>query len=162
MNGKNRKLVAKEILFCQAYRRTRNGREAAAQAGYALPQRTAGKLLARPEIRREIAREDARGGAAQIRAEVEAGFRRLAFGAGTDALGLLFAEQAPGREELERLDIFNVSEIKRPKGGGLEIKFFDRMKAMEKLCAIQEENSSLDAAKAFYEALGGAAPGAGE
>ena len=31
------------------------------------------------------------------------------------------------------MDLFLISDIKKPKGGGLEIKFFDRLKALEKL-----------------------------
>ena len=52
----------------------------------------------------------------------------------------------------EKLDLFNVSEIKRPKGGGLEIKFFDRLKALEhleQLCTGGDEDSALP----FYKAL---------
>jgi hypothetical protein len=46
---------------------------------------------------------------------------------------LMFCEEAMSAEEIEKLDLFNVSDIKRPKGGGLEIKFFDRLKALERL-----------------------------
>ena len=53
--------------------------------------------------------------------------------------------------EIEKLDLFNVSEIKRPKGGGLEIKFFDRLKALERLDKISggEEHSQ----SSFIQAL---------
>jgi hypothetical protein len=37
---------------------------------------------------------------------------------------------------MESLELFNVSEIKKPKGGGIEIKFFDRLKALEHLEAL--------------------------
>lgn len=49
------------------------------------------------------------------------------------------------------MDLFNISEIKRVKGGGMEIKFFDRIKALEKL-----ENSDVNGfndAVPFYQAL---------
>lgn len=48
---------------------------------------------------------------------------------------LLF-EPEISREELNKMDLFNVSEIKRQKGGTIEIKFFDRLKALEKLSEI--------------------------
>ena len=52
----------------------------------------------------------------------------------------------PSKQEVEKLDLFMISDIKRPKGGGLEIKFFDRLKALDRLCEIssatQEKNSS--------------------
>ena len=31
------------------------------------------------------------------------------------------------------MDLYSVSEIKRPKDGSMEIKFFDPLKALEKL-----------------------------
>ena len=46
---------------------------------------------------------------------------------------LMLCEETLSPQDIEKLDLFNVSEIKRPKGGGLEIKFFDRLKALERL-----------------------------
>jgi hypothetical protein len=43
-----------------------------------------------------------------------------------------------------------VSEIKKPKEGALEIKFFDRFKALEKLA---EETNDDKKSLPFYEAL---------
>ncbi len=61
-----------------------------------------------------------------------AGYARLAFGSVKDAVGLLYKSN-PTDEELEDADLFLVSEIKRPRDGSMEIKFFDRLKALEKL-----------------------------
>lgn len=55
------------------------------------------------------------------------GLERLAFGNVTDAIKLLFCDELNTRI-LNKLDLFNISEIKRPKGGGIEIKFYDRLK----------------------------------
>ena len=65
----------------------------------------------------------------------------------------MLCENSLSAEEIEKLDLFNVSEIKRPKGGGLEIKFFDRLKALEKLAALggAEENSQSSFIKALSE-----------
>lgn len=80
------------------------------------------------------------------------GLRRLAFGEITDAVTLLFESDENILASLSSLDLFNVSEIKRPKGGGMEIKFFDRLKALEKLREVVEfENES--SSVSFYEAL---------
>ena len=88
------------------------------------------------------------------REEVIAGYRRLAFGAGNDALKLLFYEQMPpDPEDLMALDLFNVSDIKRPKGGGLEIRFFDRCEALLRLEAMGASADNTDSARAFYEAI---------
>ena len=47
----------------------------------------------------------------------------------------------PSREQLEHMDLFLVSEIKRPKDGSMEIKFFDRLKALEKLTDDSEKEA---------------------
>lgn len=59
-----------------------------------------------------------------------AGYQRLAFGSICDAISLLYKSD-PSKEDLEGMDLFLVSEIKRPKDGSMEIKFFDRLKALE-------------------------------
>ena len=71
--------------------------------------------------------------------EVRDGLRRLAFGEIHDAVLLLFADESEILEKLGELDLFNISEIKRPKGGGMEIKFFDRIRALEKLKDSKKE-----------------------
>lgn len=77
---------------------------------------------------------------------IKEGLKHLAFGNCNDAVVLAFAEELPPKSVIEKLDLFNVSEIKRVKGGGVEIKLFDRFKALEKLYEI--ENSSENHAKA--------------
>ena len=47
---------------------------------------------------------------------------------------------------------FSVSEIKRQKGGGIEVKFFDRLKALEKLESLCLSDSN-DSVRAFYSAI---------
>ncbi len=85
------------------------------------------------------------------RAELLAGYRRLAFGSVADAIRLLLASETGEVPDPETLDLFSVSEIKRPKGGGLEIKFFDRQKALDRLAALECETA--DGALPFYRAL---------
>ena len=64
---------------------------------------------------------------------------------------MLFFENLDG-VDVESLDLFNIAEIKRPKTGGLEIKFFDRIKALEKLGDILDSAEN-DSARPFYNAL---------
>ena len=145
-------LKEKEKLFCSYYSESRNARNAAAKAGYGiLTHRSAVKLMAREEIRKEIERIDrSRLVSAE---EVVSGYRQLAFGSVADALKLVYCEESPDKYELEGLELFNVSEIKRPKGGGIEIKFFDRLKALEHLEAMSNGGSDEDSALPFYLAL---------
>ena len=145
-------LTEKEKLFCAYYSDSRNARSAAARAGYGLlSQRNGLKLIRRKDIRTEIERIDRTKLVSSE--EIAAGYRQLAFGSVADVLKIIYAEETPTTSELEKLDLFNVSEIKRPKGGGIEIKFFDRMKALEHLEEMNgsagEENSALP----FYAAL---------
>ena len=142
-------LTEKEILFCNLYSATRNPREAAARAGYKIfPEKIGLRLLNRQDIKdalSAIKRQVQKGDAA-------AGLKRLAFSSVSDALRLLYAEDPLTPAELERLDLFMVSEIKRPKGGGLEIKFFDRIKALEKLSELDNISDNNRMAP-FYSAL---------
>ena len=85
--------------------------------------------------------------------DVATGLKRLAFGNCTDAVYLVFADELPPPDVISRLDLFNVSEIKRIKGGGVEIKFFDRLKALEKLFELENTCSENDKASDLIKAL---------
>ncbi len=84
--------------------------------------------------------------------EAAAGYRKLAFGSIADAISLIFRENPPTQCELTQMELFNVAEIKRPKGGGIEIKFFDRLRALERLADMTAEEA-VDTALPFYRAL---------
>lgn len=75
----------------------------------------------------------------------------LAFGKITDAVSLLFLSEEEILEKIPKMKLINISEIKRPKGGGMEIKFFDRIKAFERLCAISDDTGG--EGLGFYDAL---------
>ncbi|MBR4282348.1 MAG: terminase small subunit [Clostridia bacterium] len=142
-------LTEKEMLFCRFYHATRNPREAAVKSGYKIfPEKVGLRLLSRQDITdalSELNKQTQMGDAA-------AGLRRLAFSSISDALRLIFAEEPLSPNDLEGLDLFMVSEIKRPKGGGMEIKFFDRIKALEKLSEI-DNISDGNKISPFYSAL---------
>jgi hypothetical protein len=149
---KEKALTGKEKLFCFYCAEGRDARTAAAMAGFnVLPQRAAAKLLEREEISKEIAKR--LGQNASGREEVCAGYRRLAFGSVADALRLVFSQEPLEAHELEALDLLNISDLKRPKGGGLEIKFFDRLKALEKLKELSEETARQEEGNPFFRAL---------
>lgn len=87
------------------------------------------------------------------RGEVLEGYRKLAFGPANDSLKLLFFDEQPCWEDLAGLDIFNVAEISRPKGGGMVIKFYDRMDAMSRLVELGGLAQVPDGVRTFYEAI---------
>lgn len=145
-------LKDKEKLFCEYFCETRNARIAAAKAGYGIMTgRSAVRLINRKDIKSEIERLD-KSGLVNTQ-EIIAGYRQLAFGSVADALKLLYCDENPTDLEKEKLELFNVSEIKRPKGGGIEIKFFDRMKALEHLEAMSKGDENSEKALPFYRAL---------
>ncbi len=84
-----------------------------------------------------------------IKAEI--GYERLAFGEISDPIKLMFVKNYD-ENQIKNMNLFNISEIKRLKDGTIEIKFFDRMKALEKLHQI-EINRSENEVLPFYSAL---------
>lgn len=145
-----KKLSARESLFCRMYVFCRNGRESAYKAGYTVcPEIASKKLLAQEKIRSKIAEIEKEN--AVTSAEVKDGLRRIAFASSSDAIKLAATDDF-SETDLEGLDLFNISEIKRAKNGGVEIKFFDRIKALEKLGEFSEQGEN-NSALPFYSAL---------
>jgi len=146
---KNNGLTTKEKLFCIYYAGSGKCREAAACAGFRDPEKTGNTLLTRDDINLELSRiYEAKN--RNYRQQARAGYERLAFGNISDAIRLMFTDK-PDIQEISSLDLFNVAEIKRPKDGALEIKFFDRIKALEKLEAA--DNNEKQGVSDFYRAL---------
>lgn len=139
-------LTQKEKDFCRFFCFCKNPREAAAKAGFVFPERAGLKLLQKNEIKQEIGSVS---GEFERLADSADGLRRIAFGSVTDAVKLaVFGAEAVNVEEL---DLFSVSEIKMPKGGGMEIKFYDRIKALEALANINDGGE--DNSAPFIEAI---------
>lgn len=128
----NIKLTPREKAFCSSFLNSGCAEHAAKRAGYSGNCRKTGeRLLCRTEIAEEIEllakqREKSLANMASV------GYQRLAFGNICDAVSLLYMEN-PAKKDLDDMDLFLVSEIRRPKDGSMEIKFFDRLKALEKL-----------------------------
>lgn len=145
---KKKGLTSKEKEFCRLYLSLADPVAAAEGAGFAGDLSKAGNtLLSRDEIAEEIERlcKVQRKSMSKMAA---VGYQRLAFGSIADAVSLLYKEN-PTIEDLRKMDLYSVSEIKRPKDGSMEIKFFDRMKALEKL----SEGEDGGGAVSFYEAI---------
>lgn len=144
------KLSDREELFCRLYLTCRNATEAAVRAGYTTrPEITAVMLMAKKNIKKTIERMEKENTVCDN--EVRAGLRRIAFASSADAVRLLLSD-GTDIQDTDGLDLFNVSEIKRTKGGAIEIKFFDRIKALEKLGELTASTSA-DSATPFYRAL---------
>ncbi len=138
-------------LFCYHYIKCGNVEEASIKAGF--PKDTAFidgmKTLALPQYQKLIREfKDA-----PTNSLLWAGLQRLAFGSVNDAIGLVFSENPIDASSIYGLDLFNVSEVKRVKGGGVEVKFFDRQKALEKMLDYANSNDSSNTAKSLLDAL---------
>ena len=82
---------------------------AAARAGFRRkPELNGIRLLEKESVRVEIERLEQRLHTEQ---EIRDGYRRLAFGPVTDAVKLLFLEEAPSPGQLEEMDLFPITEI---------------------------------------------------
>ena len=151
MADKSKALSERELLFCAYAAQGFSPREAAARAGYQLRPEAAGlRLMRRKEIKKAIARASGdREGSAP---EAAQGLRRLAFGGVADAVRLLY-QQEPDLDAMDALDLFCVSEIRRKGGDAVEIKFFDRIRALERLAELDAQRRDGDAGAPFYRAL---------
>lgn len=138
--------------FAQMFVRTRNGAEAAVMLGAQADEakKIEAKYLANEKVKAEIRKLDRAD--QQTLCYIKTGLSRLAFGAVNEAAALIFDEEV-SRDDILKADLFNVSEIKKIKGGGVEIKFFDRQKAMEKLVELDPELKEVSDAEEFLNAL---------
>ena len=151
------KLTKKELDFCRWYARLQNPKEAAIKSGYmVLPEYRGISLLSKKHIKNKIKALE-KENTTDINL-VSAGLSRLAFGSISDAVKLILSANSDNPPSPDTLDLFNVSEIKFTSGKGMEIKFFDRLKALEQLSRLSESDLN-SSALSFYEALERSASG---
>ncbi|MGN1111600.1 MAG: terminase small subunit [Acutalibacteraceae bacterium] len=147
---KSKKLTKRERLFCRLYCATGNAREAAHRSGFTQnPEEKGLELLSDERVISEIKKGMERE---RELAKIKAlkGLERIAFGSISDAVRLVCSDSPP-LLSLEGLDLFLISEIKKPKDGAMEIKFFDRLKALERL--MQDGEQASPSALPLYNAL---------
>ena len=145
----------KEKLFCCYYAKLQNHNEAAIKAGYDKEQADmiGIKLLTKQEIKEEIKNIIQNKLKNNLIEKVIAGLERLAFGTISDAIKLVFAEKIEDIKDLSKMDLYNISEIKKIKGGYFEIKFFDRIKALEKIAELSQMTTGNTGILDLYEAI---------
>lgn len=137
----------RERTFCLLVSQGKPIDKAAHLAGYK-DSLAGASLIARDEITKEIIR--ILGNRKRLMKSLAyLGYEHLAFGNIDDCISLLSSEDISA-DRLKNMDLFMISEIKKPKDGAMEIKFFDRLKAMEKLYSSDEGQKEC---VPFYEAL---------
>ncbi len=137
-------MTKKEKAFCVGYLDTGSIIEAEKYAGLT------GKgysLITRDDINSEI-RRLSKMQEKNLGVVAKAGLRRLATDSVSDAVRLVYMDN-PDTETLESLNLYMVSEIRR-RDSSIEIKFFDRLKALDKLSGSE---SGISDSVPFYDAL---------
>jgi len=133
--------------FCRAYLRTLDADRAAAEAGGG----DGFTLLRRPAVRRRLETMRAAADAEILREDAVRRLCQLAFGQANDAVAL--ALRPPElRGDTAGLDLGAVSECK-VTDKGVEIKFIDRVRALEVLCGLLDGRSGAAGADEFFRAL---------
>lgn len=143
-------MTEKELLFCEGLSQGQSPGEAALKAGYRLFPEKAAKRLLRDKAVKAKCRKLTKN-ALQLPSPA-AGLRRLAFGSICDAVKLLRNPEITD-SEIEKMDLFSVSEIKKSSGGGMEIKFFDRLKALQMLADTERTDAESCDTKGFFDAI---------
>ncbi len=145
------------VRFCCAYVKLGNINEAAAAAGCTDEDAFQwGINILRKKKYRQLILQLRSIFSAETKDQVMCGLERLAFGSSADAVKLVLSEEIPDEQELKEMNLFNVSEIKKVKGGGVEVKFSDRQKALERLMEYAGNSDRSAAAKSLLNALAGA------
>ena len=134
------KINEKERLFCLYFARGDGVKQAARKAGCTENPEQAGlRLLESRRIQRRVKRL-----AAAYSRPAATALGRLAFGSHSDGIRLALGRAAG--TDLDELDLFCVSELKWSKDGALDVKFYDRLRALELLAetANTEEGGTLE------------------
>ena len=136
--------------FCRRLALCADPIRAAREAGYKHPEASLCRLMGREDITAEVRRL-----CANLRTLYESvavsGLYRLACGGAGDALTLLYSDSLTP-EQLSELDLSRVSEIKRTDKG-VEIKFCDRVKAIDKLSELLGGDAENRSAGGLLEAM---------
>jgi hypothetical protein len=154
MSQNSNELTERQKNFLYQFIKLKNVQEAAVVAGFPLKSayRDGMKILRHPKALPFI--EDSLAILNEFSGDiVRAGLERLVTGRINDAVALAFSEDGINGDDIQKLDLYNISELKRPKGGGCEIKFFDRQKAAESLYQLNNSVKTGDTAQSFFEAL---------
>ena len=139
----NDKLSKRQEDFCFLYASTLSPSISARLAGYPPPayRLTGLKLLKKPEIRRRIEALNEEDKLASLRNEALFALCRAATADCSAALSLMTLDDEAFLSAAKETELFCISEIKRQKGV-TEIKFIDRIKALEAVCRLTESECS--------------------
>lgn len=157
------KLSKRQEDFCRLYASTLSPAESARLAGYPPPayRLTGLKLLEKPEIKRRIESLKEEDRLNTLRNEALLALCRAAVSDCSPALALMTLDDEAFTSAAKETELFCISEIKRQKGV-TEIKFIDRIKALEAVCRLTENEcgthlGAADLISAVKASVGGSA-----
>lgn len=132
-----------------------NAKEAAIRAGYSrlIADRTASKLLGRRDIVNYIENLHIGLKRDQIIDLAVTALKRIAFYRPNDVVFLALKSSELTEKQIEELDLFQLSELKKLKDGGFEVKFSDRSKAIDLLITLADKIGDDNDADDFLKAL---------
>lgn len=133
--------------FCLYYRRYGDSTIAAKKVGiFENPELSGLRLLSDKKTVKTLKKLES---AVDIKSLVRCGLERIALGDSCDCAKLVTDELST----CEGLDLYMISEIKKPKGGGIELKLFSRIDALEKLLELDSVSAKTSTAESFFNAL---------
>ncbi|MEM1484350.1 hypothetical protein V6615_05650 [Oscillospiraceae bacterium PP1C4] len=132
--------LQRKNLFCVFMARGFSPEEAVRRAGLGAGDcgLQSAALLGEPKVRRQIAKLSRELAFCAPAVLARAGLERIALGDISDVIRMVQEDEGAS---LSGAELFNISEIKRPKGGGFEIKFYDRLRALSLLAGLDSGKS---------------------
>ena len=148
-------LSEKEILFCVNYHNCQNAKEAAIKTGYPAEkaEKIAQKLLSKKTIIKLIDEYKANFEKEKMLNLALTALKRMIFYRVNDAVELAICHDNFSKQEIAKLDLFQICELKKQKDGGFEFKFVDRLKAIETLLVVLEKTQNKTQINDFLKAL---------
>ena len=145
------RLKKREMEFCRLAAVLGNPEQAARRAGYKHPDEAWPALIMRQDIADEI-RRAAREVSRVYRDTLLCCVYRLMSADNTDALRLVYHDDMSDRE-IREMNLSGVAEIKRTKDKSVEIKFFDRIKALDKFAELSDASADGASSGGLLEAM---------
>ena len=145
------KLTAREKCFCRFCAALGNPAQAAEWAG--IPADQAQSILGREEAAAFVAACEGELGRDSPEHQLLRGVLRLVREGGNDAAVLMLRHEELTPRQIQMLDLYGVSSFKRGSDGSVEIKLYDRLRALEMLERIVGNASDRQEADALCAAL---------
>lgn len=125
-------------MFCEIYcKNNSNAKKAAVKAGFS--EKSYEKILAKPEIKNYINNFKVELEREKIFKTVILNLNKIIETKVNDVIVLAANFETITKKEIEKLNLFQLAEIKKLKDGSFEFKLIDKIKAIETLTALLEK-----------------------